>query len=272
MSDVPLSLNPRRSKRKAAIDAAERIKKIVDDASFQEHKNDVRAEKTVDTKTDAASTSSQHSFPLSLPSPYMSVSDGLHSFPSMTSVPEEICMTHSSFLGSYRSPSSQNEDLSDFSNKQTVRECCRRRELNICGGQSNHDSRGEFDDDHNRHERSGIYGDGDQSSNGKDEICRECRRRRRLVNSNGSMRLSNLTIYRMSCFSPLKSPLHSTKLSFTPFARFPTTPMHLYQYRAPVFATSRATNGGRQNSSGVTRRIRKFACGKDGIIKPRKLI
>ena len=125
---------------KAVDDVICAYKKIVDDASFQEHKNDVRAEKTTDTKTDAASISSQHSFPLTLPSPYMSVSDGLHSFSSMTSVPEEICMTHSSFLGSYRSPSSQNEDLSDFSNKQTVRECCRRRELNICGGQSNHEA------------------------------------------------------------------------------------------------------------------------------------
>jgi hypothetical protein len=232
MSDTPVSPKNRRSKRRAAIEAASKIKKIVDDDIHYEHKSHTLDGEAVNVNKDerkkkcTTTTQTQKSLFFNYqnadPSPSLSISNSPLSFASLSSIPEEFCLSDSTNIGSIMTSSSFN---------------------------------------------------GDQTISINEEIDREWRRRQRLINSTGTMYLSEKTGYRISLHSPQKSPVRATKLTFTPFACFPTTPIHVYQYRAPVTTTSHAiTSSARRNHSAVGRRVRASGRGKGRVIEPRQLM
>lgn len=233
MSDTTVSPKNRRSKRRAAIEAARKIKKIVDEDIDYERKSHILDGETANVnknerkKKRITTTQTQKSFFFNYqnadPSPSLSTSNSPLSFASLSSIPEDVCLSDSTNIGSIMTSLSFN---------------------------------------------------GDQSISINKEIDREWRRRQRLINSTGTMYLSEKSGYRLSLHSPQKSPVKATKLTFTPFACFPTTPMHVYQYRAAVAAASRAssTSAARRNHSAVARRFRASGRGKGGVIEPRKLM
>eukprot|EP00532_Pseudo-nitzschia_australis_P016546 CAMPEP_0168247716 /NCGR_PEP_ID=MMETSP0141_2-20121125/1061_1 /TAXON_ID=44445 /ORGANISM="Pseudo-nitzschia australis, Strain 10249 10 AB" /LENGTH=289 /DNA_ID=CAMNT_0008183551 /DNA_START=30 /DNA_END=899 /DNA_ORIENTATION=- len=120
-------------------------------------------------------------------------------------------------------------------------------------------------------------------------IEREFRKCRRLVNGTETMKLSNISLYRLAKHSPNKSPIQAAKLRFTPVAKFPTTPMHdyqnrttkltdltttpmhEYQYQAPVAAVYPKTDSTRPKSSSNnwTRAIGHM---REDVINPKRLL
>jgi len=257
MSDTAVSTKNRRSKRRAAMVAEQKIKKIVDDDAhlerenktlYEESKNrdqNVRKKKRITTKQSEESLffeNKQDDLSSSL-----SISNNSLSFASLSSIPERIRFSNSTNIGSMMSSSSLNDD------RPIPDGLCFSDATNI-GSTTSFSSMDE-----------------EITTYINKEIDRDERRRRRLVNSTGTMFFSKTTAYRVSLFSPTKSPPRAVKLSFSPFASFPTTPMHEYQYCARMSVGSRGTVG-RLNHSARARQVRASCRGKRGVIKPRQLV
>ena len=222
MSGTPIPPNNQRSKRRAAIDAANKIKKIVNDDALSEDtvnaKEDLRKKNRKSTAPTKNSLLFNHQD--TEPSPVLSIS-----LSSLSSIPEDFCLSESTNIGSLLSPS-------PFG-----------------------------DEDHSK------YFD-EELKLANEEMELEFRRHQRLVNSTGPMFLSEKTAYRLSLYSPQTSPFHATKLSLTPFASVPTTPMHVYQYRASRGSSARRT----PSNAARVRRVRSTGRKRLKGVKPCQLI
>lgn len=251
MSNAVVSTTNRRSKRRAAVVAAQKIKKIVDDDVQLERESQMlhedsnrnqkmRKKKRITTKPSVESLFFENNEDDHSPSLSISISNGSLSLPSLSSIPERISFSNSTNVGSIMSSPSLNDDRpipdgSYFSDS-----------LNI--GSTNSFSYEEFQEAVERYGRPVN------------------------TNSTGTMYLSKSSAYRVSLFSPQKSPARALKLNFSPFASFPTTPMHVYQYRSRVSIGPQGTIGRLNRSAKARRRVRSSCGGKGGVIEPRQLV
>ncbi len=102
------------------------------------------------------------------------------------------------------------------------------------------------------------------------EMEREIRRQKRLINSTGTMYLSEKSAHRMSLFSPQTSPYKAIALELTPYVGLPTTPLEKYQCQSAPAKRASGRSARRAVSSSFDRRLRHRNI--EGSIEPRKLI
>jgi hypothetical protein len=234
-----MSTQNRRSKRRAAVDAANKIKKIADDETHFDHESQTQGGDTSNSKnhgerkrksyaTTQRKKSSYFYYEDNDPSPSFSLPNSSFSLASLSSIPEGFDYLGSTNIASVMSFSS-------------------------------------FKEEHKEEQLNSI------DTAVKEELNREERRRRRLINSTGPMEMSEKTYHRLSMYSP-QSPVHATKLCFSPFVHFPTTPMHVYQYRGSAAAAPRASTSVLRKKSALARRVRPSGSHRGRLIEPRRLI